>query len=86
MHRRGVFVISGIALGLALLPGGAFGQQQQQRQAPPPQAQQPAKPLKDQVVGTYTLLVDDGVKADGTHVPNFGPNPDGLLILTADGH
>jgi hypothetical protein len=87
MHRRGVFVISGMALGLALLPGGAVGQQQQRQATPPaPQAQQPAKPLKEQVVGTYTLLIDDGVKADGTHVPNFGPNPDGLLILAADGH
>ena len=88
MHR--VFVISGMAaLGLALLPAVAVGQQQQQqqRQAPPPAPQaQPGKPLKDLVVGTYTLLIDDGVKADGTHVPNFGPNPDGLLILTADGH
>jgi hypothetical protein len=87
MHR--VFVISGMALGLALLPAVALGQQQQQRQAPPPapQAQaQPGKPLKDLVVGTYTLLIDDGVKADGTHVPNFGPNPEGMLILTADGH
>jgi hypothetical protein len=87
MHR--VFVISGMAaLGLALLPAVAVGQQQQRpAPAPTPAAQaQPAKPLKDLVVGTYTLLIDDGVKADGTHVPNFGPNPDGLLILTADGH
>src|SRR5258708_4013781 len=85
MHR--VFVISGMAaLGLALLPAVAVGQQQQ-RQAPPAAAQaQPEKPLKDAVVGTWALLVDDGVKADGTHVANFGPNPEGLMILTADGH
>jgi hypothetical protein len=85
MHR--VFVISGMAaLGLALLPAVAVGQQQQ-RPAPPAAAQaQPEKPLKDAVVGTWALLIDDGVKADGTHVANFGPNPEGLLILTADGH
>src|SRR5580704_14104857 len=85
MHR--VFVISGMAaLGLALLPAVAVGQQQQ-RPAPPAAAQaQPEKPLKDAVVGTWALLIDDGVKADGTHVANFGPNPEGQLILTPDGH
>ena len=25
-------------------------------------------------------------RSDGTHVPNFGPNPMGMLIFTADGH
>jgi hypothetical protein len=86
MQRGGILVVSGLAaVGLAVLAGGAAGQQQQRQQQPPAQAQ-PQKPLKDSVVGTWALLIDDGVKADGTHVPNFGPNPDGQLILTPDGH
>ena len=53
------------------LPVGAIAQQ---------------KFIRDQLVGAWTLLLDDGVKADGTHVPAFGPNPIGTLIFTADGH
>jgi lipocalin-like protein len=72
MHRRGVLAISAMAaLGFALLSGEAAGQQ---------------KSIKDQLVGTWTLLVSDGVTADGTHLPTFGPNPMGSLIFTADGH
>jgi hypothetical protein len=72
MYRRYVLGISIVAaLGLAMLPGGAIAQQ---------------KSIKDQLVGTWTLLLDDGIKADGTHVPAFGPNPMGTLIFTPDGH
>jgi hypothetical protein len=38
------------------------------------------------IVGTWSLLIDDAVKDDGTHVPNFGPNPIGVAMFGADGH
>jgi hypothetical protein len=67
--------IAGIAaaagLGLALLSGGALAQQ---------------KTIKSQLVGTWNLLLADDVKADGSHLPLFGPNPMGLAIFTPDGH
>jgi hypothetical protein len=71
MHRCYVVGISTLAVALAMLPGGASAQQ---------------KSIKDQVVGTWTLLLADDIMDDGTHVPGFGPNPDGSLIFTADGH
>jgi Lipocalin-like domain len=71
MYRRNIVGISALVMGLAMLPGGASAQQ---------------KSMKDLLVGTWTLLLDDGVKEDGTHVPGYGPNPDGSLIFTADGH
>jgi Lipocalin-like domain len=71
MHRRNIMGISALVAGLAMLPGGASAQQ---------------KSIKDQLVGTWTLLLADNIKDDGTHVPGYGPNPDGSLILTADGH
>jgi Lipocalin-like domain len=52
--------------------------------APAPAA--PAKSMKEAIVGTWSLLIDDAVKADGTHVPNFGPNPIGVAMFGADGH
>ena len=71
MHRWNVVGMSALVMGLAMLAGGASAQQ---------------KPIKDQIVGTWALLIDDNIKEDGTHVPAFGPNPEGLLIFTADGH
>jgi len=44
------------------------------------------KAVKDELVGTWRLLLDDGIKADGSVVPRFGPNPVGMLIFAADGH
>jgi hypothetical protein len=52
--------------------------------APAPAA--PAKSMKEAIVGTWSLLIDDAVKSDGTHVPNFGPNPIGVAMFGADGH
>ena len=46
-----------------MLPGASVAQQ---------------KSMKDQLVGAWTLLLTDLVKADGTHVPAFGPNPTGI--------
>ena len=68
----------------------------QAQNAPPPKppaagaaeqkAPAPAKSMKEAIVGTWSLLIDDAVTADGTHVPNFGPNPIGVAMFTADGH
>jgi hypothetical protein len=55
-----------------------------EQKAPPPAA--PAKSMKEAIVGTWSLLIDDAVKDDGTHVPNFGPNPIGVAMFGADGH
>ncbi len=71
MHQRNVLGIAALAAALALLPGGGGAQQ---------------KSMKDMLVGTWTLLLADNIKDDGTHVPGFGPNPDGMLIFTPDGH
>jgi hypothetical protein len=71
MYRRNVLAIAAAAVfGLALVVGGASAQQ---------------KAIKDQLVGAWTLLLDDGVKPDGTHVPIFGPNPIGTLMFSPDG-
>ena len=71
-----------------MLPGSGQAQNAQQR---PPAAEQkappgPPKPMKEAIVGTWSLLIDDAVKADGTHAPNFGPNPIGVAMFGADGH
>jgi len=37
------------------------------------------------IVGTWTLAAADKLLPDGTRVPDYGPNPHGLVIFTADG-
>jgi Lipocalin-like domain len=58
------------ALGLAVLPGIAVGQQ---------------KSLKGQLAGTWTIVSNDNVAADGTKRQLFGPKPKGALVLAANG-
>lgn len=71
MDRRSLLEMMGTAaLGGVLVASGALAQQ---------------KPAKDQLVGVWALLLDDGVKSDGTQVPIFGPNPVGTLIFTPNG-
>ena len=72
MNRHSILSISAMtALGLAVLPGGAVGQQ---------------RSLKDQLVGSWSFVSAVNTRADGTKVDTFGPNPGGLLIFGADGH
>ena len=72
MYRISILSLSAImALALLLPQGSALAQ---------------PKPLKDQLVGTWTLLLSDNVKADGTQFGGYGPNPIGSVIFTADGH
>jgi hypothetical protein len=68
MDRRSLVEIMGTAaLGGVLVASGALARQ---------------KSIKDQLVVAWTLLLDDGVKPDGTQVPVFGPNPVGTLLFT----
>ena|SRR5689334_3564829 len=38
------------------------------------------------IVGTWVLTAADKLMPDGTRVSDYGPNPHGLVIFTADGH
>jgi hypothetical protein len=97
MNRRSMLSIAAlVAFGLAILPVSSQAQnaQQPQQQRPPganaapKAAPAPAQPksLKDALVGSWTLLIADNVMADGTHVPEFGPNAMGVAMFGADGH
>src|SRR6201996_5831176 len=68
--RKIVGKTAALFVAAALVPGAANAQQ---------------KSTKDMLVGAWTLLLVDGVKADGTHVPEFGPNPDGILMFSPSG-
>lgn len=90
MNRRSTLgVVTMAAIGFMWLPATGYAQNAQQR---PPAAEKPATPaappksMKEAIVGTWSLLIDDAVKPDGTHAPNFGPNPMGVAMFGADGH
>lgn len=71
MNRRSILSISAMtALGLALLPGSALAQQ---------------KSLKEQLVGTWTLVSLDTVLPDGKKQQLYGANPKGIVIFDASG-
>jgi hypothetical protein len=38
------------------------------------------------IVGTWVLTAAEKLLPDGKRVPDYGPNPHGLAIFTADGH
>jgi hypothetical protein len=46
---------------------------------------QPAKTLRDQLVGTWTFVIAEITTADGKKSLPFGDKPKGMLIFTADG-
>ena len=80
MNRRNILTTSiSAVLGLGLIPGTAFAQGQPLQVAS-------SKPMKELIVGTWTLLLVDTVAADGTRTPNYGPHPLGLTIFTPDGY
>jgi hypothetical protein len=62
--------MSVLCLGFTLKAGDAFAQE---------------KALKDQLVGTWMLVSNDSVAANGTRRQLFGPAPKGILILEANG-
>jgi hypothetical protein len=43
------------------------------------------KPLKEQLVGTWTIVSADNTRPDGTRLQLFGPNPKGILVLDGNG-
>jgi len=72
MNRRSIISLSAItALGLALLPGSSVAQQ---------------KSLKEQLIGTWTVVSFDSFDASGAKVPNMeGRDLKGQFILTDNG-
>jgi hypothetical protein len=73
MDRRTVFGLAIIAL---LCTGVVFNASHVQAQH---------KALKDQLVGTWSLISNENVAPDGTKRQPFGANPRGTLILEANG-
>jgi Lipocalin-like domain len=47
---------------------------------------QPAKTLREQLVGTWSFVIAEIATADGKKSLPFGDKPRGMLIFTADGH
>src|SRR6202163_784639 len=43
------------------------------------------KPLKEQLVGTWTLVSSDQVRPDGNKLKQFGANPKGINVFDANG-
>jgi hypothetical protein len=71
MTWRSILGLSTIAtLGLVLLPSTAAGQQQS---------------LRDQLVGTWTVVSWDQTGKDGSKFQRFGANPKGVNIFDANG-
>jgi hypothetical protein len=71
MNQRTIFTLSAIAvLWLAFVPGSTIAQQ---------------KSLKDQLVGTWTLVSNEDTEPNGTKHQYFGASPRGILILDAGG-
>jgi Lipocalin-like domain len=90
MYRRNILAAAAIgAVALSLVAGGVTAQQEKGKaggKGPPQQQSQPKKPWKEEIVGSWRLLIIDGIKADGTHQPLYGPNPKGLAMFSPDGH
>ena len=71
MNLRVIFAGFAIAtFGLFMITFNALGQQQ---------------PLKDQLVGTWTLLSWEQKKGDGTKVERYGTSPKGIAFFDAGG-
>ena len=41
---------------------------------------------KDQIVGVWTLISEEGKNPDGSKMLPFGPNPNGIVIFEPNGH
>ena len=71
MKRRSIIGIAAMAaLGCSVLSGSVVAQQ---------------KTLKEQVVGTWTLVSSDQVRPDGNKLKQFGANPKGINVFDANG-
>ena len=69
MNRRSILGLSAVAAGLVLMSNSAVAQQ---------------RSLKEQLVGTWTVVSCDSASANGAKQP-FCVNPNGILILDANG-
>ena len=91
MNRRSMScLVIGAATAL-VLPVASLAQEAQRPPAPAAAQSKPAasaapKALKDELAGTWRLLIADAVNPDKSQTPQFGPNPEGTLIFTASGH
>jgi Lipocalin-like domain len=71
MNRRDMIVVSAIGtLTLVMVPTGAIGQQ---------------KSLKDQLIGTWTLVSSDTVAPNGTRTPTFGTSAKCVAVFDPGG-
>ena len=71
MNRRYIISLSALtALGLALQPSNAISQQ---------------KSLKEQIIGTWTLVSSTQRTKEGVKSDRWGPNPRGRAIFEANG-
>jgi Lipocalin-like domain len=71
MNRPGILGIAAMtALGLAVLSGSVVAQQ---------------KSLKEQLVGSWTLVSSDHVRPDGSNLKQFGADPTGINVFDANG-
>jgi hypothetical protein len=87
MNRHSTLGMMAVALVLVLpVPGHAQNAQQRPAAAANAAPKGPPKSMKEALVGSWALLIDDAVKPDGTHAPNFGPNPNGIAMFGPDGH
>ena len=72
MNRPSILGIAAMtALGVFVLSGSVVAQQ---------------KSLKEQLVGTWTLVSTDQVRPDGSKLKQFGANPKGINVFDANGH
>jgi hypothetical protein len=71
LHSLTLATVAMVALSASFPSKNAFAQQ---------------KPLKDQVVGTWSYVAVDIVGADGSRTPLYGPNPEGLASFDGNGH
>jgi hypothetical protein len=70
MNRRTICMLIGMALlSFALLPSGALSQQ---------------RSLKDELVGTWTVVSAEQTLPNGTKLQPFGANPKGVLTFDAN--
>jgi hypothetical protein len=70
MNRRSIISSSAAVLGLALLSDSVVGQQ---------------KSLKDQLVGTWTLVSWERVLPNGSKIHSYGDNPKGVATFEPNG-
>jgi Lipocalin-like domain len=73
MNRRATLAMATtglLCLAVGLSAGDAFAQQ---------------KSLKEQLVGTWTLVSSDQVRPDGTKLRQFGSDPKGINVFDANG-